>query len=412
MVPNKTYYYRVRPYSGELAIDSNGQLIDPATSVDKLSSGVSTNSSSKFFKYPSTSDEVVLGKPTGIISTKIPTTPDFDVIKTLRNVFETAFSLDFHLELPKDALFDSSGAPIGGTPPAYVGRGSLFNQAGMLAAFQSVAILDYFAQFETVGAALGDSNQVVPVDMPWTRFNVLRQSYRLTDAVTSAMLQNGPDAVQTFRDFMKGPLPRGPIDTQKNLAGLTDLSAIVAAFTTTDENGKVDAQGVETFIQAYEDVPLRQNLLVVIQFLQSFTLGGSPVDWISIQPLRDIIPWSGQFLYDLLDKIQGLVDAFNGTMDEIKDFIDLIERKIDALERFIEFLIEILSFIESLEFSVFLLAASGISGDAFEWASIIDNAGGTKPSNNPGGYSAGIGLAYVAPDISAIGAAFSIIFGV
>jgi hypothetical protein len=158
-------------------------------------------------------------------------------------------------------------------------------------------------------------------------------------------------------------------------------------------------------------VGLRLNILAVIQFIKSFTLGGVPPDWISVVPLRDIIPWAGEILYDLLDKIQALLDAFNGVMDEIRAFIDLIERKIAALERFIQFLIDILNLIESLQIGAFLLSVPDVSGDVFQWFEEVDNAGGAKPPSGPGGYSAGVSFAYVAPDIVAFKAAFSLIFG-
>lgn len=434
VVPGKTYYYRVRAYSGDLDINtSSNQLNNVATKPLELKAGISGNASAGFFAYPTKSpdDPVVMGKPSGIIRTTIPVagTADFDVLENARRVFLSAFSLDFHQELPVGAQFNGDGTPKSGTAVTAVGRGSLFEQSGILAAFQSTVVLEYLAEFETVGAALDPANQVVPVQMPWTRFNVRRQAARLADAVVMSMLQH-PEAVSTFQAFMKGSLPRGPITTGLNLSGKSTLEEIVFALTassTTDDGaltdvagasgaffftgGTVDAAGVSTYMEAYSDLGLRLNLLVVINFFKTFTIGGTPVDWISISPLRDIIPWSGQFLYDLLDKIQGLLDAFNGTIEEIRQFIELIERKINALEQFIQFLIEILNFIESLSLSFYLLTATGIDGDAFAWVELLDNAGGDAPQSGANGYSCGICLAYVAPDIGAFATAFSIIFG-
>lgn len=420
---DKTYYYRVRPYSGSLDINEAGKkLNNMPTSPAQLAAGVEGNSQQRFFKWPSASadDEVVMGKPTGIIRTTLPPDMgDFDVVENLRRLFKTCFSLDFHLPLPATTpggnvpQFDGSGAPLGDTPANFVGRGSLVNQAGQLAAFEGQLVLEMLAGLDSPGQAF-DGEGLTPVTMPWQRSNVRRQSARIADGIASALLQAGGTNVQTFRDFMRGPLPRGPIETNEgNLAGESTLEDIVFAFTTPEDEEENDPIVLTTFQNAYfADAPLRQNLLVVIQFLKSFTLGGAPVDWISIAPLRDIVPWAGQFLYDILDKIQALIDAYKGFLDEILAFIELIERKINALEKFIQFLIDILNFIESLQFGVYLLAVNGLSGDASSWVSEIDNAGGDIPPSGPGGYSAGIGLAYVAADPGPFVAAFSILFGV
>lgn len=422
VIPGRTYYYRVRAYSGSLDVDpSTGLLNNVASSASKLAPKVGDNSSIPHFDYPSKTkdDSVVMGKPTPIIRTTIPTATDFDVLENARRIFLTAFSLDFHQELPQGLEFNSDGTPKNGTTGVMVGRGSLFDQSGILASFLSLEVLDELAKFETVGAALDPANQVIPLEMPWTKFNVRRQAARLADGVVTSMLQF-PESVTTFRDLMRGsPPPRGPIDTGLNLSGKDTLEDIVfeltkiedPGVTSTFTGGTVSQSGVQTYVAAYQDVPLRLNILTIVNFLKTFTLGGTPVDWISIQPLRDIIPWSGQFLYDLLDKIQALIDAFNGTLEEIRQFIDMLERKINALEAFIQFLIDILDFIESLSLDFYLLAVNGIDGDAFAWVEALDSAGGTKPPSGPGGYTAGICLAYVAPDIGIFATALSIIFG-
>ena len=110
-----------------------------------------------------------------------------------------------------------------------------------------------------------------------------------------------------------------------------------------------------------------------------------------------------------MDAIQKLLAAFQGVIDEIKAFIDLLIRKIDAMERFIEFIIQILNFIDGLQVGAYILNASGISGNAGDWANIIDTAG-NPPPKRPGGYSAGVGLAYVATNAAAFEAAFKLIF--
>ena len=122
------------------------------------------------------------------------------------------------------------------------------------------------------------------------------------------------------------------------------------------------------------------------------------------------MPWSGQILYRILTYIQALVDAFNGVLKEIVAFINLIERKINALERFIEYLIQIMEYILSLKISCYALSSGVMTQGIDQWVDTIDTATGTPPPNNPSGYSAGIVLAYVAPDVNAIQAAFSAIF--
>jgi hypothetical protein len=128
-------------------------------------------------------------------------------------------------------------------------------------------------------------------------------------------------------------------------------------------------------------------------------MGGIPPDWQAIVLLRDIVPWAGQILYAILAAIQALLDAFSGVMQEIKDFIDLLIRKIDALERFIKFIIQLMEYVLSLDVSCYALNISGITKGIPELMEAIDNAGGDKPPLDPGGYSAGVVLAYVAPNI-------------
>jgi hypothetical protein len=126
--------------------------------------------------------------------------------------------------------------------------------------------------------------------------------------------------------------------------------------------------------------------------------------------LKDIIPWSGQFIYDLLNRIDALLDAFKSALDEIRAFIEALERKIDVLERFLKYLIELLNYLDSFSVGFYFLNVpvtdQGIPG----WIEDITNAGGTPPPSGPGGYSAGVALAYVAPNVDAFAAAFSLIF--
>lgn len=401
----KTYFYRVCAYTGNLQLDGTS-LANMPTKTDQLTTGVGGNQSRPYFSWPG--DEVAMGKPTGIVRITMPepAASDFDVLENVRKVFKTAFSLDFHLEMPPGAEFNGDGTPTDDTPNSWVGRGLLLDQAGTLAQFQSVDVINKVAQYESVHASMNDPNSLTPLQLPWLSHNLRRQCARLTDDVVSSMMQH-PEAVKTFQDMMRGSLPRGPITTKKNLQGKSTLEQIVGALI----EDPADEQSVLTYVDSYSDVGLRLNIASVVTFFKSFTLGGDGVDWIAIQPLRDIIPWSGQYLYDILDKIQALESAYQGASKEMEAYIDLIERKITALETFIEFLLEILGFIENLQFSINMLAAGGISGDVFQWIQTIDTAGGTPPASGAGGYTAGVCFAYSAPDVAAFAAAFALIFG-
>jgi hypothetical protein len=405
---NQTYYYRVRALSGDLAV-SGGAIGFPTSpdsltfSPEKLGPGV--------MKWPGGSDGIVMGKPSGIVSASLPSPDvgDFDVIETLRRLFQLAFSLDFQLQVPPTATFDSAGNPTGGTPPSFVGLSSLMNVAGSLADFQSLAVVSGLFASKTVNEAYQpDPITGNPPEMPWQNSSVRRQSSKLSNDLTSAMMGLGADPVVGFKDLMRGTFPRGtPTLTPTPNPSVRNLEQLV--YLLTDPN--VDTIKVTRYAAAYNDATVRLNVLVAVNYLKRFSLGGVPPDWVSISPLRDIIPWSGQFIYEMLDKIQALLDAFSGTMTEIKNFIALLERKIDALERFIKFLINILDFIESLQFGAYILSVPEIDGSAQAWADAVDHAGGTPPPSNPMSYSAGIGLAYVGADIGAIKTAFSVIFG-
>jgi len=135
-----------------------------------------------------------------------------------------------------------------------------------------------------------------------------------------------------------------------------------------------------------------------------------PPDWQAMVILRDIVPWAGQILYTILAAIQALLDAFNGVMQEIRDFIDLLIRKINALERFIQFIIQLMEYVLTLDVSCYMLNIDKITKGIPELIEAVDGAGGDKPPLNPGGYSAGVVLAYVAPNVDLYEKAFSLIF--
>jgi len=406
-----TYYYRVRAYSGTLDVNAttnmvNWQQLEPPGSNAE-------NAGRATLRWPSTTvtDEVVMGKPSGIVSAIVPTIPDdFDVLENLRRVFQAGFSLDFHLEVPADATFDNNGFPTVDTSPVEVGKGELENVANILAGipFIDLAIPSNLVATEFVDdsdPALGEPSSLP--DMPWTTFLVRKQSARLADSTAQAFLEAGGTSITRFREIMQGPFPRGfPPD----VTDATNMEQYVNLLTAVDDDGNATLLSAQLYTEALLDVPGRLNLAAVIQFIKNFTLGGAPPDWVSMVPLRDIIPWSAQIIYDILDQVQKLLDAFQGVLDEIRQFIDLLIRKINALERFLEFLIRILDFIESLQLGVFILNSGVLGGDTFSWVDVVDNAGGTPPTNNPGGYSGGVALAAVGVDISAFIEAFGIIF--
>lgn len=392
---NTVYYYRVRAYSGSLKM-SGDQPAFPT--YDQLTFTIESNSS--VMKWPEASAGLVMGKASGIISVSVPKRIDpaqFDVIENLTRLLQTAFSLDFHL-----------AADPSGPAAIQTGRGTLMNLASAIATFESYLVIGDLSRANTVN----ESFQPDPItgrepQLPWQSSSVRKQSKRLAIAIASALLQAGFDALNGFRNIMQGSLPSGPIATQ-GLSGAATLEKVVKAFTPTEN---ITSKAASTFVSGYSDQSLRSNVLSAVQYVKSYTLGGAPVDWISVVPLRDIVPWSGQMIYDLLAKIQALVDAYQGVMGEIKAFIGLIERKIDALERFIQFLINILNLIESLQFGAYVLSVPELTGTAQSWVTAVDTAGGTKPPSGPGGYTAGIALGYVAPDVTAFKTAFSIIFG-
>lgn len=426
---DKDYFYRVRAYSGPLNITSVGEIVFPADVKELKKQRFGSNTTIPSMKWPSkeAGEDVIMGKPTALVKGRVPVSvPDFDAITVLKNLFKTAFSLDFHLEVPAGATFDSNGIPTGLTGATAIGKGSLTNQTGILAAFESYPILGTLAESET----LNESWQEDPVTglkpkMPWTTFNVIRQSARLADAVVTAMLDLDSSVILGLRDLMRGPLPRGAINNVPYISDLTTLEAVVAKFTETEAatsnlasvgqtigiNVQATLESVTSYVYGYLNQEMRLNVLEAILYIKNFTLGGVPPDWISVVPLRDIIPWSGAFLYDLLDKIQALLDAFNGIIEEIKNFIDLLIKKIETLENFIKLLIEILDFIESLEVGAYSLSVPEIEGTVGAWTSAVLNAGGNIPPSGPGGYSAGIALAYVSVNIDAFKTAFSLIFG-
>lgn len=435
---NKTYYYRVRAFSGSLAVDGLEQI-----QWNQLKPPGEENaefSQQPVLRWPSTDDgEVVMGVPSGLVQAIVPKVPDpaeFDVIENLRRLFKTAFSLDFHTPPTKDVIFDALGDPVSPGDPDDIGRGSLEGVSGVASVILS-GNLRIPAQGAATGyAPEGDPDPAlgeVPVfpDMPWLTFAIRRQAARLADASATALLEAGQVAVDEFRLIMQGTPPAGQFDLSTPGVDIQVLEDLVFEMTDTEETvlrpavrnpdpdeaafdevtvTSATISAVQLFDEAFDNASARKNVLAAINYLKNFTLGGVPVDWISIVPLRDIVPWAGTLIYDLLEAVQKLLDAFQGVLDEIRQFIELLERKIEALEKFIQFLIQILNFIESLELAAFVLNSGSVSGNVFGWIDVVDNAGGDRPPNSPGGYSAGVAFAAVGPDFPKFIEALGIIF--
>lgn len=399
---NKTYYYRVRAYSGELSI--SGTTIPFDTRLDVIDGNLRV-------AWPGVgTDQPVMGKASPITPIALPTYPaDFDVIETLNRLFQTAFSLNFHLPPPIDPDTKKLLDPL---PDQFIGEGSLTSLAGPLTSFQAVPLVgDAVSNITDVTAQFQPSPVTGRLpEMPWTNSGVVRNSSRLATIVASAMLS--ANSAVPFKALMEGTFPEGTPSVNGLTA--TNLKELVFEITKVQDvaiagQGGVQAAGV-LYGRVFPDAIVRENVLAAVNFCKSFTLGGATPDWIQVSFLRDIVPWSGQMLYDLLAKMQALLDAYAGVIDELKAFIDLIIRKIDTLERFLEYLISILDFIESLSLGFYILSVPETSGDVNEWASIIDNAGGSPPPSGPGGYTGGVAFAYVAPDVAAFAQAFGLIF--
>jgi hypothetical protein len=389
-----------------------------------------------------------MGQATPLIPGRLPKVPSgFDVVENLRNIFLAAFSLNFQVPLPLEQetvydpvakefvpavdasgypiykpIFDANGDPIPPYTNVLIGQGSLAAQAGTLATFLATPVLS--AQPLAVPA----------VGAPWTLPLIRLQAAKLANTYASLALEAGSGFIESFQQLMQNPLPFGPPD---NSALLNDPSTIkdantledlVAKLTATDAQPTVEEVGVieaakKSFVWtttgptvwsyglAFNDKKVRRNVLAAVDFVKTLGYQGQPPDWTRISLLQDMLPWSAQMLYDMLNKIQALVDAYNDLMDEIVQFINMLLRKIEVLEKFIQFLIMILNAVQDLSAGFYLLSASGLGGGVSDWFRAIDEAGGNKPpSTRDGGYTAGLCLAYLAPDVTAIETALKQIF--
>jgi hypothetical protein len=447
---DKTYYYRVRAFSGVLPFEGpeSGLLTyQPSQIVQNMNDGGEYRF---IWRAKDPSNVVVMGRTSGIVQGRVPTLPaNFDTFDIIRRVFLVALSLNFHLGLPQpDPVLDGQGNPVLGpdgnplTKPLYgpdgaplppldpvadIGRGTLADLAGPVS---QKFLPDSFLNV-IVSVPINPATGEAPL-LPFQQKSVRFHAARLTNKFGSLFLELDGHLPEDFRQLMQGPLPVTPVPAASlagsTLAGANTLEKMVRALsdvtveqgvvgsaasvvfeTTAFRTGTVTDATRKTFGSAFNDAAVRRNILAAVNFILNVNGQGIPPNWQQIAILRDMIPWSGQFLYDLLAKIQALLDAFKGLTDEVKAFIDLILRKIDTLERFLQFLIEILNYIESLNAGFYFLNSGTMGGDVGQWTEAIDNAQNPPPSG-PGGYTAGVAFAYLAVDVAAFEAAFGLIF--
>lgn len=450
---DKDIYVRVRAFFGQLSTsaytDNRFVTLNWGNTVQPIVSG------SKILCLPwptsaSPPTQMSMGKPSPMVHTKIATLPgNIDVISDLTAIFQAGFSLNFHVQLPpatpeldshgKQLLdargnpvyfpqFDSAGNPLPPLTDANIGQGSMTAIAGGVAGniFAAPATGFGYANYQPDPVTGQEPQQ------PWQNTNVIYQSRRLANKFASIMLAQGGPVLQAFRTLMRGPLPAGSVDVSWPGVGTpTYLEQLVLAMTAvtstppalpanSDPSVVAAAQEAlpstvvsfntaQAYASAFSDASVRKNVLAAVTYLNSLNFQGTPPDWISVS-LLDLIPWSGQLLYDLIAKIQGLVDAYKGVTTEITNFINMLERKINTLESFIEYLLGILNYLLNLEAGFYVLPVPKIEGDVTAWLSTIDQAGGNVPPSGPSGYTAGVTLAYLAPDVTALAAAFNLLF--
>lgn len=400
--PEKVYHYRIRAFSGDIDV-SSGKPNLPAPVYD-------SQKNEWMQRWPSAnpSDPVVMGRPSPILVGRIPKVPpDFDVLKIIDLTFRMAFALGFHLPVPQGMRKGSDGYPVIASD---IGKGSITNLSGPLGGLTPGLIEGQIAQSlespVSVDPVTGDYS-----DVTHNLISVKLYSARMSNDVAAALLSNS-GLLYPLRDLYQGVPPRVIQGAGYLRGGASSIQDMVLKFNEMPSGFPKtrDPKVYETYAQANVDPNTRKNLLDAVSYLTSLTTGGTSPDWVSVSLLRDIIPWSGAFIYDLLAKIEALLDAFRSSMEELKAFIDLIIRKIDALERFIRFLIEILNYLDSLSVGFYILSLSSTDRGIPGWVQAIDQAEGTPPPSGPFGYTAGLALAYSGSDVAAYVAAFSLIF--
>lgn len=403
--PNTVYYYRVRSYSGELKrTDASVVLEVGENTVEKI----------PVIRWPG---DVVMGQGSPVEAAIVPTFPEkFNVFQVLKQLFQVAFALNFHLQVPKGVTFDATtGLPEGPDPETHytdIGLGSLTEWAGPLTSFRAVPIVG-----PGVGNALAVTEQFQPSpvtgrlpDGPWNETPVVRNASRLAVMLSSAMLE-GSMAIG-FKGLMEGAFPRGVPQVAGLEAG--SLLDVVEELTKISDPQKAGQAAVQTanvlYGSAFVSPEVRLNVLYAVNFCKGFSLGGGAANWIQVSVLRDIAPWSGQMIYELLGKMQALLDAYAGVSAELNAFIDSLVLKVDALEEFLAYLVSILDFVASLSLGFYFLSVPETEGDTSEWLRLIDSAKGNAPPSGPGGYTGGAAFAYVGTDVSAFAQAFKMLF--
>jgi hypothetical protein len=398
--PGTTYWYRVRMFSGTLTVNPDNSITTFAVKQDQVTKQY-------YVQWPGNTP--VMGRASPVHAQQVPIYPSgttFNVLANLQRLFQLAFSLNFHLPIPAGATFTSQGLPANPntTQPTDVGKGSLTQQAGSLVSFTAVPILGSSSGYGQ-SAFVADAATGAYPQAPWQMYPVTSNATKLANLVGGAMLNSNNAA--TFQQFMLGALPK-PAPTTHGLGN--SISAICFALT----NPATDANSLRTSLtlygNAFADTGLRLNILAAVNQVKTFTLGGAPPDWISVSILRDIVPWTGQLFYELLAKLQALLNGYQGIMAEVTAFINLIERKIAVLEQFLEYLVSLLNFVLSLDIGFYVLFVPATTGGVGDWSAAISQATGTPPPSGPGGYSAGVSIAYVATDVTAFANALKLIF--
>jgi hypothetical protein len=407
---NKTYHYRVRAFSGSLGVSG--------TTLNLGEPEFDSNKNEHILRWPSTdpNDPPIMGRPSPTITGLVPEVPkDVNLITTLENIYKMAFSLGFHLQLPEDLTFDADGRNTGDTEPSDIGVSSMLNVAGPVSLIDATYGMPKGVSFSSSGSVTAVEIDPVTKEYPnviHNYFVVKAYSAKLAHSTAMTLYYSGSGLV-AFRNLLKAPVPF-PVSGGKGYfdSNTSTIEGLVTQFNILPSNypDTYAPQVYETYYFAYNNAEVRLNLLRMVQFLKAFSLGGTKPDWVSISLLPDVVPWTGKFLYELMARINALVDAYRSAAAELKAFIDLLVAKIDTLERFIQFLIEILNFLDSFSAGFYFLSVPTTDGGLPGWFEAIDQAGGNRPPSGPGGYSAGVGLAYVGTDVQAFATAFSLIF--
>ncbi len=407
VVEGKTYFYRVRTFQGALGIRSDGTL-DLNTSgnlVLDFIEDIPTGQVTVSWPGSDASNPPIVGLPTTIVAGRLPKIgTNFDVLAVLEALFKTAFALGFHEPLAKGSVFTPAGDPDPSTPASEVGRGSMQDLAGPLQAFVPVV---------PSGTPPKDVITGHYPELPFQATTVKFYAAATAQKVASQMLGvTGIDALGGFQNLMQGPLPYALSAPVGYVKGSTNIQQLALGYTHTRAGFPevFDATVYETFAWGFTDVAFRKNILAAISYVKTFATNGTAHDWVSVSILRDIIPWSGQLLYELSNRIDSLLEAFKGAEEEIKDFIATLIRKIEVLERFLKFLITILNYLDSFNAEFSILKVPETSGGIADWVEQIDTSTGDKPKSGIQGYTGGVCLAYVGPDITAFRTAFSLLF--